>query len=64
MAIDISCLKMKQTAQQRVMFDLRVNSAKGISEKTRLMLRGEVIGNVHQVVRQQQASILRSGNSS
>jgi len=51
----------QETAKQRIMVDVHVNSTKGLSTKTRLMYRGEKIGNVHKIVTKEQDHILQVG---
>jgi len=51
----------KEVAKQRSVFNLHIASAQGISTKTRIMLRGEEIGSVHNIVRQQDKTILQVG---
>jgi len=51
----------KKIAKQRSVFNLHMDSAQGISTKTRIMLRGEEIGSVHQIVHQQDKTILQVG---
>lgn len=51
----------KKIAKQRIGFNLHLSNAQGISENTRIMLRGEEIGSVHQIVRQQDKTILQVG---
>lgn len=51
----------KNVAKQRSTFNLYTNSAHGLSNKTRIMLRGEEIGSVHKVIRQQDQVTLQVG---
>lgn len=48
-------------AKERIAFTLKIASAKGLSNKTRLMLRGEKIGSVHQIKRDQDGVTLQVG---
>jgi paraquat-inducible protein B len=51
----------KDVAKERSVFNLHLNNAQGLSTKTRIMLRGEQIGSVHQVIRQQDKVTLKVG---
>ena len=51
----------KEVAKQRSIFNLHIEHAQGISTKTRIMLRGEEIGSVHNIVRQRDKTTLQVG---
>jgi paraquat-inducible protein B len=51
----------KKIAKQRSVFNLHTNSEQSISAKTRIMLRGKEIGSVHNIIRQQNKTILQVG---
>jgi len=51
----------KKVAKQRSVFNLHIENAQGISTKTRIMLRGEEIGSVHNIIRQQDKTTLQVG---
>jgi paraquat-inducible protein B len=51
----------KEVAKQRATFNLLIESAKGLSTKTRIMLRGEEIGSIHKIIRKENNTILEVG---
>ena len=51
----------KNVAKQRSVFNLHLTNAQGLSTKTRIMLRGEQIGSIHQIIRQQDKVTLQVG---
>ena len=51
----------KDVAKQRSVFNLHLANAQGLSTKTRIMLRGEQIGSIHQIIHHQDKVTLQVG---
>ncbi|NQZ21471.1 MAG: MCE family protein [Colwellia sp.] len=58
---DFQLFTDKKVAKQRSIFNLHIENAQGISTKTRIMLRGEEIGSVHNIIRQRDKTTLQVG---
>jgi paraquat-inducible protein B len=58
---DFQLYTNKDVAKQRSVFNLHLTNAQGLSTKTRIMLRGEQIGSIHQIIHQQDKVTLQVG---